>query len=107
MGTVCQCPVRLYAQTGYLVCARPLSARGCEGHGPGTADHCPQWLYVQIGYLVCARPLSASRLQAAGDATDCGHQGTEQPAIFPAAGAPARQQIHLHKVHRINIRIAQ
>src|SRR5689334_22631597 len=50
---------------------------------------------------------STGTLQTLRDPTDAGEQRFEQVPVLPLALTPALQQIDLHQVHRVDIRVAQ
>src|ERR1700734_2389518 len=50
---------------------------------------------------------SSDALQPLRNAARAGQQRLEEITVAAAAGAPALQQVHLHEVHRIDIRVAQ
>src|SRR5438105_2441580 len=50
---------------------------------------------------------SARTLQALRDPTDACQQRLEEVAVLAPCGAPALEQIHLHEIHGIDIRVAQ
>src|ERR1700740_1231685 len=59
------------------------------------------------GRMMPGPAMSSGALQALGNAADAREQRREQFPILASAGAPALQQIHLHEVHGIEIRVTQ
>src|SRR5262252_5124359 len=51
--------------------------------------------------------ISPGALQTLGYAADAREQRREEIAILASAGAPALQQVHLHEIHRVEVRVAQ
>src|SRR5262245_11683688 len=59
------------------------------------------------GMECAASEASSGALQTLGNPANTREQRGEQLSILAAAGAPALQQVHLHEIHRVDVRIAQ
>src|SRR5689334_15309831 len=63
---------------------------------------------LRVSGMECAaRAPSSGALQTLSDTANTREQRGEQLSILAAAGAPALQEVHLHEVHRVDVRIAQ